>query len=186
VSPPFPLTTAAATLQYSTLNLSTFQVTRLLRGVIPGTLSYWLRTKYEIPAGAPVTRSHGRRHPLEPVLRDFTNTCAPSPRQRSVPDSLSRTWHDPTRRHRARSPWGVSAPVRWKAPVFENVDHARRDWPRMRPADDSETQLQSSMQRRLLNASCRPAAIGSNRQQACLSPLVCSSAYAEPTTYYVL
>jgi hypothetical protein len=75
--------------------------------------------------------------------------------------------------------------VMWKAPVFENVDHARRDWPRMWPADDYETQLQSSMQRRLLNASCRPAAIGSNRQQVCLSPSPCS-AYAEPTTYYVL
>lgn len=46
----------------------------------------------------------GRRHPTEPVLRDFTKTCAHPPRSRSVPDSLSRTWHDPARRHWARSP----------------------------------------------------------------------------------
>jgi hypothetical protein len=73
--------------------------------------------------------------------------------------------------------------VMWKAPVFENVDHARRDWPRMRPADGSETQLQSSVQRRLRDClthhadSWRLGAVGMAFASVC-------SAYAETVHTY--
>jgi hypothetical protein len=76
--------------------------------------------------------------------------------------------------------------VMWKAPVFENVDHARRDWPRMRPADASETQLQSSMQRRLRD--CLTHHADSRRLGAVGMPFasVCG-AYAETVhTYDIL
>jgi len=90
--------------------------------------------------GTLVPRSHGRRHPLKPVLRDFTSNVAHSPRRGASRTAFAA--HGTILREDAliRSPWGVYAPTRWKGPwLFENVDHAWRDWPRARPADICET-----------------------------------------------
>lgn len=111
-----------------------------VRPVIPGTASHWLCRTCMIPVWytcsskprtttstqASFARLHERRRALPP--------------SRSVPNSFCRTWHDPARRRTdplaMRSICADEVERPW---LFENVDHAWRDWPRARPADSCET-----------------------------------------------